>query len=279
MLRTTLSKGDQMPTPPAVRARFGRVIHDVGGAGPIYAAVRAPGGRRYFSDELHHRVLVEEPSGYRWSFGTPGEGAGEFRRPRGLALVPGTTLEETRLFVCDAWNHRVQVFDGLGRPRFAFGGFGCGDGQFDTPSDIVVVCPLFEGEEIDPAAPDAGAWLAVADRSNNRVQVFGLDGVLVGVIDGQQRPTVVHPAAEMAGWPCFRPGIAPSMWFPVRLAWKAPSLEIVSANGAVTRVNLAVALLPDFETWRRAATRCNRAQARGTARGLVQFELAGRTCA
>jgi hypothetical protein len=224
-------------------------------------------------------VVVEEPNGCRWSFGTPGAGAGELRRPRGLALVPGATLGETRLFVCDALNHRMQVFDGCGRPRLAFGGFGSGDGMFDTPSDVVVVCPLFDGEEVDPIGPDTDAWLAVADRSNNRVQVFDLAGVLVGIIDGQQRPTAVHPAAELAGWPHFRIGIAPSMWFPVRLDWRAPYLEIVSANSAVTRVNLAAALLPDFETWRRAATPLQRAHARATVPGLVHFELAGRTCA
>jgi hypothetical protein len=230
------------------------VIHDVRGAGPIYAAATANGGHRYFTDEFHHRVVIEEPGGYRWSFGELGSGVGEFRHPRGLALLQGATPEASRLFVCDAWNHRVEVFDGLGAFVTSFGGAGTGNGQFDVPSDIAVVRPEFPGEDLDADAAD-GAWLAVADRWNNRVQVFGLDGTYLGQVGGRASAvaSVGMAAGREAGWPFFRLGVEPAMWFPVRVTWDAPALEVVSANGRVERVDLALALLPDFGAWRRSA--------------------------
>jgi hypothetical protein len=253
MLQTVTPGTGHNFTPRAPRPAFrGRVIHDVGGAGPIYSAVRAPDGRLYFSDELRHRVVVEEPSGYRWSFGTIGDGPGELRHPRGLALHPGDSPSSHRLFVCDAWNHRIQVFDGDGAPRTAFGAPGRGDGQLDTPSDIVLVHPVFEGDE--RAEPGAEPWLAVADRGNNRVQVFDLAGVFVGAVDGRQAGVPMHPAAAAAGWPFFRLGAHPVLWCPVRLEWKPPHLEIVSADRESTQVHLALALLPPLGEWIRSAS-------------------------
>jgi hypothetical protein len=231
---------------PGRTALRGHVIHDVGGAGPIYAAVTAPGGRRYYSDERHHRIVVEEAGGYRWSFGSLGSGAGELRHPRGLAVLAGPSPDATRLFVCDAWNHRIQVFDGNGRPRFAFGVPGSADGQFDMPSDVCLVAPRFPGEGADDDAVEP--WLAVADRWNNRVQVFDLDGALIGVVGGSHG-SLARPGADLAGWPFFRLAADPTFGFPVRLSWKAPCLEIESANGHTCRVNLALALLPGFDRW------------------------------
>lgn len=231
----------------------GHVIHDVDGAGPIYAAAISPDGRRYFSDEHRHRVVVEESSGYRWSFGTLGSGAGELRHPRGLDLLPAPTPADSRLFVCDAWNHRVQAFDGNGRFCFAFGCPGSGAGQFDVPSDVAVVKPRFAGEDADD--DDAGtAWLAVADRWNNRVQVFESDGTFVGSVGGTRAAGAGRASLGRAGWPFFRLGPEPALWFPVRLAWKDERLEVVSASGLVLRIDLASAMLPDFDTWRRRAT-------------------------
>jgi DNA-binding beta-propeller fold protein YncE len=235
-------------------ASRGQVIHDVGGAGRIYAAVSGPDGRRYFSDESNSRVVVEEVGGYRWSFGRLGSGAGELRHPRGLALVAGPTPAETQLFVADSGNHRIQVFDATGRPLLAFGSAGTGVGQFDMPSDVAVVRPEFAGEDADAVAGGPCAWVAVADRWNNRVQVFAADGTCVGQVGGNRPAGTVRPGAERAGWPFFRVGVEPTFWFPVRLDWQAPSLGVESANGQVVRFDLAVALLPDFDTWLASAT-------------------------
>ena len=233
----------------------GHVIHDVDGAGPIYAAVRAPGGRRYFSDEYHHRVLVQEPTGYHWSIGTYGQGPAEFRHPRGLAFLSADWAEECRLFVCDAWNHRVQVFDALGHFLFAFGAFGRGPAQFDVPSDVTLVWPQFAGEDLDPDASDA-AFVAVADRWNNRIQLFGTDGSFVAALGaGNSQGTARPPAhGSWTGWPHFRFGLDPVTSFPVRLEWQPPELLVTSANGRELRIDLAAAMLPDFDTWQRAAT-------------------------
>ena len=75
-------------------------------------------GRQYFTDEFNHRVVVEDVTGRTWSFGQPGHGAGDLRFPRGLAIESASTLEATRVFVADTWNHRIQVFDGTGRLQF-----------------------------------------------------------------------------------------------------------------------------------------------------------------
>ncbi len=238
------------------------VIHDVRGAGPIYAAATDRDGHRYLADEFHHRVVIEERNGYRWSFGGLGSGPGEFRHPRGVALLQGATPESSRLFVCDAWNHRVQVFDLCGRFVTAFGGAGTRDGQFDVPSDIALVRPAFPGEELDGDTDNV--WLAVADRWNNRVQVFELDGAYVGTIGGRSRSVSSFPGATAreTGWPSFRLGAGPALWFPVRLRWEAPWLDVVSADGRMAQVDLASALLPDFETWRRSSSTLELAAAR-----------------
>jgi DNA-binding beta-propeller fold protein YncE len=232
----------------------GQVIHDVGGAGRIYSSVSGPDGRRYFSDESNSRIVVEEPGAVcRWSFGRLGSGAGELRHPRGLALLTGETPADTRVFVADSGNHRVQVFDGAGLPVLSFGSAGAGPGQFDMPSDVVVVRPQFDDEDLEGVVDSAAAWIAVADRWNNRVQVFAADGSFVGSVGGR-RDGVVRPGADRAGWPFFRVGVEPTFWFPVRLTWNAPLLDVESANGQSVRVNLAVALLPDFDSWLASAT-------------------------
>ncbi|HEY3381265.1 MAG TPA: NHL repeat-containing protein [Vicinamibacterales bacterium] len=240
-----------------------QVIHDVGGAGPIYSAATGPDGRRYFSDEFHHRVVIEESTGYHWSFGQMGGGAGEFRHPRGLALLASETIEACRLFVCDAWNHRIQVFDGQGVFLFAFGSAGNGEGQFDVPSDITLIRPEFPGEDLG-TDPHDGTWLAVADRWNNRVQVFDFDGAFIATTGGRLRSTTASHGALGAtgGWPFFRIGVDPTTWFPVRLHWSPPHLEITSANGRILNVDLALAMLPDFERWRQTASMAELAEAR-----------------
>ena len=191
-------------------------LHVPTAVGPIYQSVASPFGERYSTDELHHRVVVERGE-ERCAFGRPGAGAGHFSFPRGIALVSGRTRSSSRLFVCDAWNDRVQVFDGHGVFVFAFGGRGTGPGQFNAPSGLAVVQPVLPGDDEHPFF-DHDAMLAVADRENHRIQVFSLDGTLVSMIgEGLDHPS--------------------------RIVWQAPSLDVSCAGGKSVRIDLAVSML------------------------------------
>ena len=123
-------------------------------AGLAWASVTDSQGRQYFTDEFNHRVVVEDLSGRTWTFGTAGRGAGDLRFPRGLAVRAHQSLSGTRVFVADTWNHRVQVFDGTGRPLFAFGGFGTADGQMSAPADLTIATVELPWEG-DRRAPEA----------------------------------------------------------------------------------------------------------------------------
>jgi hypothetical protein len=227
------------------------------GTWPIYSAVLASSGRRYLSDEYHHRVIVEEPTGERWSFGGYGTGPGEFNRPRGLVLQEGQDPSASRLFVCDAWNHRLQVFDGDGQWLRMFGTVGSGEGQFDVPSDVTIV-PLPGSLGDEGAAGAQRMLLAVADRWNSRIHVSDTAGRFVAVVGGHDRYAAVVPpdrqGAPRAGWPFFRVGLDPAVWYPTRLVWQAPNLLVLCADGRLLRIDLAVAILPDFDAWRQRAS-------------------------
>jgi hypothetical protein len=128
---------------------------------------------------------------------------------------------ERLTYRCEPHLHRITVRDSRGILRFAFGGLGSGLGQFDTPLDVVLVAPEFQGEGLRPDAPES-AWLAVADYGNRRVQIFELDGCFVG--------TVADANGAGFGPPC-------------RLVWRAPMLAVEGVDGARTVVHLTAALL------------------------------------
>jgi hypothetical protein len=144
------------------------------------------------------------------------------RSGAGAAILELATGERLT-YRCEPELHRITVRDGLGCLRFAFGGQGSGPGQFDTPLDVVLVAPEFDGEGLPDDAPEA-AWLAVADYGNRRVQIFDLDGCLVG--------TVGDTDGGESGPPC-------------RLTWRAPTLVVDGVDGARTVMHLTAALLYD----------------------------------
>ncbi|MEP7118684.1 MAG: hypothetical protein ABI880_13930 [Acidobacteriota bacterium] len=138
----------------------------------------------------------------------------------GSIFFPTTGLHLS--YRCDALAHRVVVVDHTGRVVRAFGGYGRKPGCLDTPLDLVFVAPQFAGEHLPADSSDA-VWVAVADYGNRRVQIFELDGTLVGElhIDG----------SDGHRWP------------PTALAWRGPVLEIVGVEGVKTAVHLSAALL------------------------------------
>ncbi len=126
------------------------------------------------------------------------------------------------LYQCDTLAHRVVVTDDAGRVVRAFGGYGRTSGCLDTPLDLVFVQPQFAGEHVPTDSADA-VWVAVADYGNRRIQVFELDGTVVGElhVDG----------TDGLRWP------------PTGLSWRGPVLEILGIEGARTAVHLSAALL------------------------------------
>lgn len=217
---------------------------------PIHSMAQSADGRWFLTDEMNHRLLVVEPDGTRRQVGGPGYGAGEFLHPRGLAILAHPATGRERLYVCDAGNHRIQVLTLDGVPETAFGGFGDGPAQFNAPTDIVVARPRVGaagGSSDDPL-------LVVADERNHRVQVFDPDGVFVAAVGAGERSGTSSAPLSRKGWPYFRAGSDPRLVRPARLAWEGGVLEVTCADGTV-RVDLAVALLPDFVTWRRDAER------------------------
>lgn len=123
---------------------------------------------------------------------------------------------------CDTLGHRIVVTDEAGEVVRVFGGFGRKAGALDSPLDVVFVRPEFAGERLPVDSADA-VWVAVADYGNRRIQVFELDGTVVGElhVDG----------SDGLRWP------------PTGLAWRGPVLEILGIEGARTSVHLSAALL------------------------------------
>ena len=94
----------------------------------------------------------------RW--GETGNQAGQFQRVRSLAFGP-----DGNLYVADACNHRLQVFNLNGDWLRTIGGPGDAAGQFHYPYDLAF-------------GPDK--MLYVVERGNARVQKFTPDGTWVG---------------------------------------------------------------------------------------------------
>jgi DNA-binding beta-propeller fold protein YncE len=98
---------------------------------------------------------AKEP-GYEFvgAWGEKGSGLGEFDDPTGIAVAEG------EVFVADARNGRIQVFDLEGNFRRVFGAPGNDPGQLARPMNLTV----------------HGGELYVPDYFNDRIQVFGLTG-------------------------------------------------------------------------------------------------------
>ena len=72
---------------------------------------------------------------------------------------------KNKFFVSDTANHCIKAFDKSGAFLHKFGKRGNQDGQFNTPSGLLI---------------DSFNNLLVCDQENNRVQQFSLDGRFTG---------------------------------------------------------------------------------------------------
>jgi hypothetical protein len=143
----------------------------------------------YTVDDGDHTVRKFSPDGrLLMTLGTPGVSSDTgydgkttssitrvgppFNRPTKAAIAPNGDL-----YVADGYgNARIHRFSADGELLASWGELGSGPGQFHVPH---------------------GVWIAdgrvfVADRENDRVQIFTLDGELLEIWDHIQRPTDIY---------------------------------------------------------------------------------------
>src|SRR5262249_4764646 len=102
--------------------------------------------------------------------GVPGTDHGHFNQPANISFLPDGSF-----FVADGYvNSRAIKFDKNGKFLTEWGTKGSGPGQFTLVHDVV---------------SDAKGRVYVADRNNNRIQVFTADGQFI-----EEWPNVRGPA-------------------------------------------------------------------------------------
>jgi DNA-binding beta-propeller fold protein YncE len=112
--------------------------------------------------------------------GMPGDAPGYFNRPTGVAIARNGDI-----FVADGHggdsNARVVKFSKTGKFMLAWGSKGSAAGEFDVPHAIAV---------------DSHERVYVADRSNNRIQVFDANGKFLADWRQFGRPSGVYVDAK-----------------------------------------------------------------------------------
>lgn len=117
---------------------------------------------------------------YLFEWGGHGEAPGQFIRPQNLEID-----QQDHIWVADACNHRIQVFDATGdsaKLLAVWGEQGSQPGQLSYPYDLVL---------------DGAGHLYVCEFGNHRVQKFTLDGQSLGVWGsaGRRDGELDHPWA------------------------------------------------------------------------------------
>jgi DNA-binding beta-propeller fold protein YncE len=103
-------------------------------------------------------VAAAQTYALKGTFGTLGNGPGQFKLPYGVAIDPATR----HIVVSDQVANRVQIFDATGAYLSQFGTFGFNKAQFNAPAGVA----------IDPTSHD----IVVADFNNDRAQIFDSAG-------------------------------------------------------------------------------------------------------
>ena len=128
---------------------------------PNGIAFTSDGSRFAVADSGNNRIQIFGLSSntvtHQVSYGSSGSGNGQFSNPFGIAFTP----DGQRFAVADSGNNRIQIF-GLSSNtvthQVSYGLSGSGNGQFSNPHGI--------------AFTSDGSRFAVADSSNNRIQIL-----------------------------------------------------------------------------------------------------------
>ena len=122
-------------------------------------------GNRYIAEygELDRIQKFSAEGEFLFQWGGSGTELGQFERPNNLAID-----QNDHLWVVDACNHRVQVFDAKGdeaKLLKSWGSYGTEPGQLSYPYDLVL-------------GQDGSVY--IAEYGNHRVQKFTRDGEVLG---------------------------------------------------------------------------------------------------
>ena len=130
---------------------------------PMYIAF-SDNGDMFVTSERDHCIHVCDSSGKKkTTIGSKGSGKLKFNEPQGIAITGDV------IYVAEYDGNRIHKLTTGGEFLGTFGERGSDIGQFDGPCDIKI-------------SPDGKVY--VADRDNNRVQVFHPDWTYSHVIDG-----------------------------------------------------------------------------------------------
>ena len=121
----------------------------------------------YVSDSGNHCIYKFNQRGkLQKKFGEEGSGPGEFLFPRGIAIAGN------QVFVCDRYNHRIQVLTtNLELVTQITGSVGSSDESLKQPESIAV---------------DGGGMLHISEFGTHRIQVFTRDGQFVSSFGKQE---------------------------------------------------------------------------------------------
>ncbi len=124
--------------------------------------VVAPDGAVLVTDNGNHQIVKIDQStrNSEVGFGSYGSGDGQFNYPLGVAVDSSGNV-----YVADAYNDRIQKFNGSGSFIVKWGTYGSGDGQFNYPGGVAV---------------DSSGNVYVADWGNDRIQKFNGSGSFIG---------------------------------------------------------------------------------------------------
>ena len=150
----------------------GTLGHEPGQFGFVTDAVQDSAGNYYISEYGEYdRIQKFSPEGrFLFQWGGHGSEPGQFIRPQNMCVD-----SDDRIWVADACNHRIQVFDATGdeaRLTSIWGTPGEEPGQLRYPYDLLL---------------DGKGHLYVCEFGNHRVQKFTLDGRLCGIWGNEGR--------------------------------------------------------------------------------------------
>ncbi|MCA3593615.1 MAG: peptidase [Methylobacterium sp.] len=186
-------------------------------------------GRGRMAVLLRSDPYTDEASDPVQLFGRDGKGLGSFGANDIADAHKIATDPEGRIWVVDRDAHEILGFDPAGKVFTRIGRRHCPQAPFNHPSDIafgldgtIVVADGYANGRVHVFAPDLthrvsfgetgigpgefmtvhGIWLAddgrilVADRENNRVQVFNQTGALLAIWNGFHRPSDIWGDAQ-----------------------------------------------------------------------------------
>ncbi len=161
------------PTIAVFDGKTGRFLREI--AAGVFAMPHGlsvdPDGNLWATDVALHQVIKLSPDGRvlltLGTRGEPGDDGQHFNRPTQVGFARDGTI-----LVADGYrNTRIARFSADGQFLGQWGTPGKGPGQFNTPHGIAI---------------DAAGQVYVADRQNDRVQVFAPDGKLLAIWSSPQ---------------------------------------------------------------------------------------------